>query len=136
MELRPINLTAMWGVLIINNISGCLLLLTPPVCQLPNAICGSEGIYMFRRLNILVDKMAERRTTILLEKEVYDALVKESVDEYNSSKAISKVINKILKRSLINRDRLRQLLYSKPVAKVTQKQFERFRRGLSKSVHS
>ncbi len=80
--------------------------------------------------------MTARRTTILLEKDVYDALVKESVDEYNSSKAISKVINKILKRNLANKDKLKQLLYSKPVAKVTQKQFEKFRHELSKSVQS
>lgn len=72
----------------------------------------------------------------MLEKSVYDALVRESLEEYNSSKAISKVLNKLVKKSLANRDKLRQLIHSKPVAKVTQKEFESFRHELSKSVQS
>lgn len=78
----------------------------------------------------------DRRTTVLLEKDVYDALVKESLEEYNSSKAISKVINKIVKKSLTNKDRLRRLIHSKPVAKITNEEFEKFRHGLSKAVQS
>ncbi len=78
----------------------------------------------------------ERRTTVILEKKVYDALVKESIDEYNSSKAISKVLNKIVKRALANKSRLHELLNSKPVAKVTQKEFEKFRHNLSKEAQS
>lgn len=77
-----------------------------------------------------------RRTTVLLEKEVYDALVKESLEEYNSSKAISKVLNRIVKRSLTNKDKLRRLIHSKTVAKVTNEEFEKFRHGLSKAVQS
>ncbi|MDE1824020.1 MAG: hypothetical protein KGI00_03840 [Candidatus Micrarchaeota archaeon] len=77
-----------------------------------------------------------RRTTVLLDKDVYDALVRESLEKYNSSKAISKVLNKIVKKSLSNRDSLTKLIHSKTVAKVSQKQFERFRRELSKSVQS
>ena len=75
-----------------------------------------------------------RRITVLLEKEVYDALVKESIAEYNSSKAISKVLNRIVKRSLSNKDKLRQLIHSKTVAKVTNEKFEKFRHKLSKAV--
>ncbi len=78
----------------------------------------------------------ERRTTVLLEKEVYDALVKESVEEYDSSKAISKVLNKIVRQALANRGRLSAVLRSKRVAKTTSKEFERFRHQLSKSVHA
>lgn len=77
-----------------------------------------------------------RRTTVLLDKEVYDALVKESLDEYNSSKAISKVLNEIVKRSLTKRGKLKRLIHSKTLAKVTQNEFERFRHELSKSVQS
>ncbi|MHB1830445.1 MAG: hypothetical protein ACYCO0_03550 [Candidatus Micrarchaeaceae archaeon] len=78
----------------------------------------------------------ERRTTVLLEKDVYDALVKESLEEYNSSKAISKVLNKIVKHALTNRGRLHEILHSKRVAKTTAQEFEKFRHQLSKSVQS
>lgn len=72
----------------------------------------------------------------MLEKGVYDALVKESVEEYNSSKAISKVLNTIVKKALMNRNRLREVLHSKRAAKTTAKEFEKFRHELSKSVHA
>lgn len=78
----------------------------------------------------------EKRTTVVLEKKVYDALVKESIEEYNSSKAISKVLNKIVKKALANKSRLHDLLQSKPVAKVSQKEFEKFRHQLSKAAQS
>ncbi|MDE1825581.1 MAG: hypothetical protein KGH61_04535 [Candidatus Micrarchaeota archaeon] len=77
-----------------------------------------------------------RRTTVLLEKDVYDALVKESLEEYNSSKAISKVLNRIVKRSLANNNGLRRLLHSRTVVKVANKEFEKFRGELSKAVES
>jgi hypothetical protein len=76
----------------------------------------------------------EKRTTIILEKEVYDALVKESIEEYKTTKAMSKVINDVLKRVLMNRSRLTKLIHSKKVAHVTAKEFEEFRSRLSQSV--
>ncbi len=76
----------------------------------------------------------EKRTTVILEKEVYDALVKESIEEYKTTKAMSKVINEVLKRVLMNKSRLTKLIRSKEVARVTAKEFEEFRGGLSKSV--
>ncbi len=78
----------------------------------------------------------ERRTTVLLEKGVYDALVRESLEEYNSSKAISKVLNRIVKNALANRGRLSEVLHSKRVARTTAGEFERFRHELSASVQS
>lgn len=75
-----------------------------------------------------------KRTTVLLEKEVYDALVRESLEEYKNSKAISKVLNEILKRVLTNRGKLTKLIYSKKVAKTTAKEFEKFRTELSSTV--
>ncbi len=72
----------------------------------------------------------------MLEKGVYDALVKESVEEYNSSKSISKVLNKILKKALMNKNRLSEILHSKKAAKTTAREFEKFRHELSKSVQS
>jgi hypothetical protein len=75
-----------------------------------------------------------KRTTVILEKEVYDALVRESLEEYKTAKSISKVLNEILKRSLRNKRGLMTLIYSKKVASTTAKEFENFRREMSKMV--
>jgi hypothetical protein len=77
-----------------------------------------------------------KRTTVLLEGEVYNALVRESLQEYKNAKSISKVMNKILKRALTSEARLTKLLYSKKVAYTTAKEFEKFRHDLSESVIS
>jgi hypothetical protein len=77
----------------------------------------------------------EKRTTVILDKEIYEALVKESVEEYKTTKAISKVINNILKKTLKNKSsKLTGLLHSKKVATVTSREFEEFRGRLSKAV--
>ncbi len=75
-----------------------------------------------------------KRTTVLLEMDVYNALVKESLERYRNSKAISKVLNEIVKRALTSNGKLLKLLHSKKVAYVSQKDFENFRRDLSRSV--
>ena len=75
-----------------------------------------------------------KRTTVLLEAEVYNALVRESLGEYGNAKSISRVMNRILKRSLTSEGRLTKLLHSKKVAYISQKDFEKFRRNLSRSV--
>jgi hypothetical protein len=76
----------------------------------------------------------EKRTTVILERGVYEALVKESMEEYKTTKAISKVLNEILKKSLKNRGKLTELLHSKKVATTTAREFEEFREGLSEVV--
>ncbi len=75
-----------------------------------------------------------KRTTVLLENNVYDALVKESLEQYKNSKSVSKVMNEILEKALSNRGKLLSLIHSKKLAKTTAKEFERFRAGLSESV--
>ena len=75
-----------------------------------------------------------KRTTVLLERDVYDGLVRESLQEYKNAKSISKVMNRILKKALSSEGRLTKLLHSKKVAYVSQKDFEKFRRDLSRSV--
>jgi len=44
-----------------------------------------------------------KRTTVILEDDVYEALVKESLDEYKTAKSISRVLNEIVRRTLENR---------------------------------
>lgn len=76
----------------------------------------------------------DKRTTVILERGVYEALVKESLEEYKTAKSISKVLNKLLKRSLMNKAKLTKLIHSKKLAKTTAKKFEEFRTELSKAV--
>ena len=76
----------------------------------------------------------EKRTTVLLDREVYEALVKESMEEYNTTKAISKVLNEILKKTLKNKGKLSKLLHSKKVATITAREFEEFRESISNVV--
>jgi hypothetical protein len=76
----------------------------------------------------------EKRTTVILEKDVYDALVKESLEEYKTAKSLSKVLNEILKKSLMNKARLSQLIHSKKITTTTARKFEKFRSELSSAV--
>lgn len=69
----------------------------------------------------------EKRTTVILDKDVYEALVKESVEEYKTTKAMSKVLNEILKKRFKNKSKLTELLHSKKVAATTAREFEEFR---------
>jgi len=59
-------------------------------------------------------------------------LVKESIERYGTAKAISRVINELLREKLSGREDIIQLLYSKKIAKVSWEEFEEFRRKLSK----
>ena len=72
-----------------------------------------------------------RRTTILLDNDIYKMLVEESLKKYNTTKAISKVINELLKESLKNRTNILDLIFSKKIVKISAKEFEKFRRELS-----
>jgi len=75
-----------------------------------------------------------RRTTVLLDEDVYEMLVKESLTKYGTVKAISKVLNEMLKKS--SRRDILSLIYSEKVASTTAKEFEGFRRELSKRMES
>ena len=77
-----------------------------------------------------------RRTTILIDDEVYEELVKESLKRYGTAKAISKVLNDLLRDSLKGRDKLLKLIYSEKIAETTSKEFESFRRELSRRLES
>lgn len=72
------------------------------------------------------------RTTINLDDKVYELLVKESIKRYGTTKAISKVINELLKKELKGDAALKRLLEKKKVVKISNKEFEEFRRELSK----
>jgi predicted CopG family antitoxin len=77
-----------------------------------------------------------RRTTILLDDDIYKMLIEESLKRYNTTKAISKVINELLKESLKNKINILDLIFSKKIVKMSAKEFEKFRRELSTRLES
>jgi len=75
-----------------------------------------------------------RRTTILLDDELYEYLVSESIKKYGSSKRISQLVNELLRRTMFDREKVVQLLMKEKVARTTAKEFESFRRDLSRGT--
>ncbi|KPV63424.1 MAG: hypothetical protein AOA66_0900 [Candidatus Bathyarchaeota archaeon BA2] len=77
-----------------------------------------------------------KRTTILLDKELYEELVKESLRRYGTVKALSKVLNSILLETFKGKREMLRLIYSEKAAKTTCEEFEKFRRELSRRLES
>jgi predicted CopG family antitoxin len=77
-----------------------------------------------------------RRTTILLDDDIYQRLVNESLRRYKTTKAMSKVANELLRRALKGEAKILDLIFSEKVAKTTASEFETFRRDLSKRFES
>ena len=75
-----------------------------------------------------------RRTTVMLDDDVYEKLVKESLKRYGTVRAISRVLNELLRESLRCRENLIRLIYSEKIARTTAEEFESFRRELSKRL--
>ncbi len=78
-----------------------------------------------------IDDRMLRRTTLLLDEEIYGRLVEESVKRYRTAKAVSKVVNEVLGRALGGEKDVIELIHSRRVATTTAKRFEEFRRQLS-----
>ena len=77
-----------------------------------------------------------RRTTILLDESIYEKLVKESLTKYGTARAISKVINELLKRKIESNRDILQLICTEKVTETTAEEFERSRRKLSERLES
>ena len=82
-----------------------------------------------------------RKTTVVLDDEIYAMLVNMSIKKYGSTRHISRVINELLAKILGNLeedplDELRELLSAPKLAKVTPREFEEFRKELSKRFES
>ncbi|RLG82011.1 MAG: hypothetical protein DRO40_08705 [Thermoprotei archaeon] len=75
-----------------------------------------------------------KRTTVILDDDVYENLVRESIRRYGTTRAISKVLNEILRDSLSGRRELIRLIYSEKIAEVSIEEFSEFRRELSKRL--
>ena len=75
-----------------------------------------------------------KRTTVILDDDVYENLVRESIRRYGTTRAISKVLNEILRDSLSGRRELIRLIYSEKIAEVSIEEFNEFRRELGKRL--
>ena len=73
-----------------------------------------------------------KRTTIILDDDLYERLVIESIRRYGTSRALSKVINELLRESLETEKELLELIYSEKVATISSEEFEEFRKELDK----
>jgi len=73
-----------------------------------------------------------RRTTVLLDEDIYEWLIRESIRRYGTSRALSKVLNEVLRRGLSSKNDLIKLIYSEKLVNVEQAELEDFRRKLSR----
>lgn len=77
-----------------------------------------------------------RRTTILLDDDIYERLVNESMRRYRTTKGMSKVANELLKKALKGETKVLDLVFSEKLAKTSAKEFQAFRRELSRRFES
>jgi hypothetical protein len=66
------------------------------------------------------------RTTIILDDYIYEKLVEESIRRYGSVRAILRVVNELLNKSLVPEDELIKLIYSEKLAEIDIRDFEEF----------
>ena len=75
-----------------------------------------------------------KRTTILLDDDVYEMLVRESIKRYGTTRALFKVLNELVRKALASRQELLELIYSEKIVNVSEEKFSRFRRELNKRL--
>jgi len=75
-----------------------------------------------------------RRTTVTLDDDVYEMLIRESIRRYGTAKALSKVLNELVRERLGAEKELLQLIYAPKLAAASQEEIEEFRRELSRRL--
>ncbi|MEZ0318512.1 MAG: hypothetical protein ABWK05_00760 [Pyrobaculum sp.] len=75
-----------------------------------------------------------KRTTIILDDDVYDAVVRESVRRYGTAKAMSKVINEMLRKGLSAEGELLSLLYGEMYVELDEEEFNKWRKSFSQAL--
>ncbi len=73
-----------------------------------------------------------KRTTIIFDDDVYERIVQESIRRYGSTRALSRVVNELLRESLSGRSEMLELIYSEKLVHIEQRDFEELRRSMSK----
>jgi predicted CopG family antitoxin len=77
-----------------------------------------------------------KRTTVMLDEDIYPKLVEISLRKYGTVKALSRVLNELLRDTLQGKEEILRLIYSNKIAKTTAKEFEEFREELSRRFES
>jgi len=72
-----------------------------------------------------------KRTTVVLDDDIYEMLVRESIRRYGTTRALSRVLNELLRGRANSIEELVQLIYSKKLVWVDQTEIEKLRRELS-----
>jgi len=89
---------------------------------------------------IRLDVYMPKRTTVVIQDDTYAKLVQESIQRFGNARAISRVIDAMIKENSDAKKQAKKdivrLLHSKKVAKVTQKELERDRHELSISFEN
>jgi len=75
-----------------------------------------------------------KRTTVVLDDDVYEMLVRESIRRYGTARSLSKVLNELLRREANSMRELVQLIYSEKLVWVDQAEIEKLRKELSKRL--
>lgn len=73
-----------------------------------------------------------KRTTVMLDDDVYEMLVRESIRRYGTTRALSKVLNELLRERANPMKELMQLIYSEKLVWIDQTEVEKLRKELSK----
>lgn len=73
-----------------------------------------------------------KRTTISLERSIYEELIKESVSRYGDARHLSVIINEKLRKKQEDYSKILQMAKRKKTNKETISEFEDFRANLSK----
>ncbi len=76
-----------------------------------------------------------KRTAVILDDDVYEILVRESLRRFGNTRSISKVLNDLIREAIRLRGLLKvlELARGEKYASVSEEEFEEFRRDLSKS---
>ena len=74
--------------------------------------------------HLFISDYMVRYLTLLLDEEIYEMLIRESIIIYGVVKAISKALNEILRERIKDNKKLIDLINSEKLAKITQKEFE------------
>jgi hypothetical protein len=73
-----------------------------------------------------------KRTTLILDDDVYKFLVEESIKRYGTTRALSRVVNELIRERISRKREFIKLLYSEKHVEITPEEFYEFRRELSK----
>jgi len=71
---------------------------------------------------------------VILDDDVYEILVRESLSRYGTTRALSKVLNELIREAIRLRGviEVKKILHEKKRVKVTSEEFHKFRKELSK----